>query len=67
MGQLELLKRFSRCLMLGTLLEEARQLFGGYELLEHWPQGIDSCLTHVSARSWRQSAQASTWRRAAPC
>lgn len=39
MGSAELLERLSRALMLGALLEDVRQLFGGYELVDHWQQG----------------------------
>lgn len=33
------LQTLSRCLMLGTLLEEIRRHWGAYELLDHWQQG----------------------------
>jgi hypothetical protein len=39
MGSVELLHQLSRTLVLGSLLESVRQLFGGYELLGHWQQG----------------------------
>lgn len=39
MGSVELLQQLSGTLMLGSLLEEVRQRFGGYELVDHWQQG----------------------------
>jgi hypothetical protein len=33
------LEALSRCLVLGTLLEEIRRRWGAYELLGHWKQG----------------------------
>lgn len=39
MGPVELLQKLSNALMLGGLLEDVRQRFGGYELVDHWQQG----------------------------
>ena len=39
MGPVELLEQLSAALMLGGLLEDVRQRFGGYELVDHWQQG----------------------------
>jgi hypothetical protein len=34
-----IVSELSRCLMLGSLLEEVRRRWGGYELVDHWQQG----------------------------
>ena len=34
-----IVSELSKCLMLGTLLEEVRRRWGSYELVEHWQQG----------------------------
>jgi hypothetical protein len=35
----EILGELSQCLMLGSLLEDVRRRWGGYELVDHWQQG----------------------------
>lgn len=39
MGSVDVVQRLAGALMLGALLEEVRQTFGSYELLNHWQQG----------------------------
>jgi hypothetical protein len=38
-GALRFRRALARCLVLGTLLAEVQERFGGYDLVAHWTQG----------------------------